>query len=104
MLLLQEVEGIILIGGYHIDTLGYGLTLKYTVKNLNIGADRSQQTVQTPIRLLSAHPDQTVPKEQSDQGLHYTVLPFHLVLLNRLLHRKKKERLGFTALSRIFNL
>ena len=43
-----------------------------TVQILCIGTDRSQQTVQTKIRLLL--------KKQSDQGLH--CLPFHQHLLD----------------------
>ena len=46
-----------------------------TVQILCIGTDRSQQTVQTKIRLLL--------KKQSDQGLH--CLPFHQNLLDALL-------------------
>ena len=47
----------------------------YTVKILCIGTDRSQQTVQTKIRLLL--------KKQSDQGLH--CLPLHQLLLDALM-------------------
>ena len=36
----------------------------------------------------SADPDQTAPKEQSDQGLH--CLPFHLHLLDALLQWETK--------------
>ena len=46
-----------------------------TVKILCIGTDRSQQTVQTKIRLLL--------KKQSDQGLR--CLPFHQHLLDALM-------------------
>ena len=46
-----------------------------TVKIPNIGTDRSEQTVQTQIRLL--------PKEQSDQDLH--CLPFYVHLVDILL-------------------
>ena len=46
-----------------------------TVQILCIGTDRSQQTVQTKIRLLL--------KKQSDQGLRY--LPFHYHLLDALM-------------------
>ena len=46
----------------------------YTVQILCIGTDRSQQTVQTKIRLLL--------KKQFDQGLH--CLPFHQHLLDAL--------------------
>ena len=46
-----------------------------TVQILCIGTDRSQQTVQTKIRLLL--------KKQSDQGLRY--LPFHQHLLDALM-------------------
>ena len=49
-----------------------------TVIILNIGTDRSEQTVQTQIRLLL--------KEQSDQGL--LCLLFCLHLLNTILHCK----------------
>ena len=48
---------------------------RYTVKILCIGTDRSQQTVQTKIRLLL--------KKQSDQGLR--CLPFHQHLLDALM-------------------
>ena len=51
------------------------VTFKLTVQILCIGTDRSQQTVQTKIRLLL--------KKQSDQGLH--CLPFHQHLLNALM-------------------
>ena len=54
--------------------------IMYTIKILNGMTDRSEQTVQTQIRLLL--------KEQSDQGLH--CLPFHLHLLDVLLHCKTK--------------
>ena len=47
-----------------------------TVQILCIGTDRSQQTVQTKIRLLL--------KKQSDQGLR--CLPFHQHLLDALMH------------------
>ena len=50
----------------------------YTVIILNIGTDRSEQTVQTQIRLLLM--------EQSDQGL--LCLLFCLHLLNTMLHCK----------------
>ena len=46
-----------------------------TVKNLCIGTDRSQHTVQTKIRLLL--------KKQSDQGLR--CLPLHQLLLDALM-------------------
>ena len=55
-----------------------GICLKavpYTVQILCIGTDRSQQTVQTKIRLLL--------KKQSDQGLR--CLPFHQHLLDALM-------------------
>ena len=48
---------------------------KVTVQILCIGTDRSQQTVQTKIRLLL--------KKQSDQGLR--CLPFHQHLLDALM-------------------
>ena len=50
----------------------------YTVIILNIGTDRSEQTVQTQIRLLLM--------EQSDQGL--LCLLFCLHVLNTILHCK----------------
>ena len=53
--------------------------LTYTVIILNIGTDRSEQTVQTQIRLL-------LLMEQSDQGL--LCLVFCLHLLNTILHCK----------------
>ena len=52
--------------------------LAYTIIILNIGTDRSEQTVQTQIRLLLM--------EQSDQGL--LCLLFCLHLLNTILHCK----------------
>ena len=48
----------------------------YTIRILGTGADRSEQIVQTQIRLLL--------KDQSDQGLH--CLPVHVQLLDTLLH------------------
>ena len=51
------------------------ITLESTVQILCIGTDRSQQTVQTKIRLLL--------KKQSDQGLR--CLPFHQHLLDALM-------------------
>ena len=51
------------------------LTFSCTVQILCIGTDRSQQTVQTKIRLLL--------KKQSDQGLR--CLPFHQHLLDALM-------------------
>ena len=48
---------------------------KDTVQILCIGTDRSQQTVQTKLRLLL--------KKQSDQGLR--CLPFHQHLLDALM-------------------
>ena len=53
----------------------------YTVKTLCIGTDRSQQTVQTKIRLLL--------KKQSDQGLR--CLPFHQHLLDALMQCYSKH-------------
>ena len=47
----------------------------YTIQILCIGTDRSQQTMQTKIRLLL--------KKQSDQGLR--CLPFHQHLLDALM-------------------
>ena len=52
-----------------------GYLMIITVKILCIGTDRSQQTVQTKIRLLL--------KKQSDQGLR--CLPLHQLLLNALM-------------------
>ena len=51
------------------------LSFNGTVQSLCIGTDRSQQTVQTKIRLLL--------KKQSDQGLR--CLPFHQHLLDALM-------------------
>ena len=51
------------------------MCLDDTVQILCIGTDRSQQTVQTKIRLLL--------KKQSDQGLR--CLPFHQHLLDALM-------------------
>ena len=61
---------IAMIRQFHDDVL-----VKSTVQILCIGTDRSQQTVQTKIRLLL--------KKQSDQGLH--CLPFHQHLLDALM-------------------
>ena len=49
--------------------------IRITVKILCIGTDRSQQTVQTKIRLLL--------QKQSDQGLR--CLPLHQLLLDALM-------------------
>ena len=54
---------------------GHPSNFDNTVKILCIGTDRSQQTVQTKIRLLL--------KKQSDQGLR--CLPFHQHLLDALM-------------------
>ena len=54
------------------------LVMNVTVIILNIGTDRSEQTVETQIRLLLM--------EQSDQGL--LCLLFCLHLLNTILHCK----------------
>ena len=51
------------------------ITQRCTVQILCIGTDRSQQTVQTKIRLLL--------KKQSDQGLR--CLPFHQHILDALM-------------------
>ena len=51
------------------------MPFSFTVQILCIGTDRSQQTVQTKIRLLL--------KKQSDQGLH--CLSFHQHLLDALM-------------------
>ena len=59
--------------GEFIVTLGEFI-VTYTVQILCIGTDRSQQTVQTKIRLLL--------KKQSDPGLH--CLPFHQHLVDAL--------------------
>ena len=53
----------------------FWMKILITVKILCIGTDRSQQTVQTKIRLLL--------KKQSDQGLR--CLPFHQLLLDALM-------------------
>ena len=55
--------------------VSYMELLGNTVQILCIGTDRSQQTVQTKIRLLL--------KKQSDQGLR--CLPFHQHLLDALM-------------------
>ena len=57
-----------------------GSFIRHTVKILCIGTDRSQQTVQTKIRLLL--------KKQSDQGLR--CFPLHQLLfgcINAMLHQ-----------------
>ena len=60
----------------HLSSITYLVKmLESTVHILYIGTDRSQQTVQTKIRLLL--------KKQSDQGLH--CLPFHQHLLDALM-------------------
>ena len=51
------------------------IIIRVTVQSLCIGTDRSQQTVQTKIKLLL--------QKQSDQGLH--CLPFHQHLLDALM-------------------
>ena len=56
--------------------IAHSQPLIYTVIILNIGTDRSEQTVKTQIRLLLM--------EQSDQGL--LCLLFCLHLLNTILH------------------
>ena len=61
----------------HLMFNDFGVT-KYNNKISNVETARSEQTVQTQIRLLL--------KEQSDQGLH--CLPFHLHLLDALPHCK----------------
>ena len=64
--------------GMLVSTYGINIFLTffiYTVQILCNGTDRSQQTVQTKIRLLL--------KKQSDQGLH--CLPFHQHLLDALM-------------------
>ena len=55
-----------------LDQISSNVFLTVTVQILCIGTDRSQQTVQTKIRLLL--------KKQSDQGLR--CLPFHQHLLD----------------------
>ena len=55
---------------------------------LNIGKSRIEQIVPTQIRLLL--------KEQSDQDLH--CLPFHLHLLDALLHSKTKKMFYFRTM------
>ena len=57
----------------------YCIIFHHTVKILCIGTDRSQQTVQTKIRLLL----KKLLKKQSDQGLR--CLPFHQHLLDALM-------------------
>ena len=51
-----------------------GIFFSATVVTLNLRTDRSEQTVQTQIRLLL--------EEQSDQGLH--CLLFHLLLFEEI--------------------
>ena len=63
---------------FKVLNIAYYLRLAHslsTVQILCIGTDRSQQTVQTKIRLLL--------KKQSDQGLR--CLPFHQHLLDALM-------------------
>ena len=59
----------------------------FTVQILCIGTDRSQQTVQTKIRLLL--------KKQSDQGLH--CLPFHQRLLDALMQAMLHQTFLFSG-------
>ena len=68
---------IILIYPTHIfnTIIPKAVRMERTVKILCIGTDRSQQTVQTKIRLLL--------KKQSDQGLR--CLPLHQILLDALM-------------------
>ena len=63
---------------FHIDQ-----ALLYAVKILNIGTNRSEQTVPTQIRLLH--------KEQSTQGLH--LLQFYPHLLDALLVVKNQIKM-----------
>ena len=70
-------EGVSLPRGANMRSLRFFLFV-ITVIILNIGTDRSEQTVQTQIRLLLM--------EQSDQGL--LCLLFSLHLLNAILHCK----------------
>ena len=66
---------------YHFHFVAFGKItnserqIESTLQILCIGTDRSQQTVQTKIRLL--------PQKQSDQGLR--CLPFHQHLLDALM-------------------
>ena len=62
----------------YVETFSSNIVTSFTVIILNIGTDRSEQTMQTQIRLLLM--------EQSDQGL--LCLLFCLHLLNTILHRK----------------
>ena len=68
---MPETQGFKTHGEQGIDLY----TNSVTVQILCIGTDRSQQTVQTKIRLLL--------KKQSDQGLR--CLPFHQHLLDALM-------------------
>ena len=61
--------------GISVNSSMHVLNRLHTVKILCIGTDRSQQTVQTKIRLLL--------KKQSDQGLR--CLPLHQLLLDALM-------------------
>ena len=72
---LSGIVGAILPGSFKIALL---CIIMNTVISLNIGTDRSEQTVRTQIRLLLM--------EQSDQGL--LCLLFCLHLLNTILHCK----------------
>ena len=65
-----------------------------TVQILCIGTDRSQQTVQTKIRLLL--------KKQSDQGLR--CLPFHQHLLDALMQCYIKLFLFLGQLKQLFEV
>ena len=66
----------------------------FTVQTLCIGTDRSQQTVQTKIRLLL--------KKQSDQGL--LCLPFHQHLLDALMQCYIKLFLFLGQLYQLFEV
>ena len=66
----------------------------FTIQTLCIGTDRSQQTVQTKIRLLL--------KKQSDQGL--LCLPFHQHLLDALMQCYIKLFLFLGQLYQLFEV
>ena len=68
-------ESVIIEMALVIGHVWYHMYVDFTIKILCIGTDRSQQTVQTKIRLLL--------EKQSDQGLR--CLPFHQHLLDALM-------------------
>ena len=72
---LDPLEARTLRAGWRHQTASLYYIIVHTVQILCIGTDRSQQAVQTKIRLLL--------KKQSDQGLR--CLPFHQHLLDALM-------------------